>query len=120
MIGTVDESDRALLVIQVRPDESEAVSDISVWIDTAFTGELVMPRSTIESLGLTQAAGILAILADGTNVELPAYRCQVDWFGEWRWVEVIQNEGECPLLGVGLLRNRRLLVDYRARTINME
>lgn len=41
-------------------------------------------------------------------------------FGESRLVEVIENEGQFPLLGVGLLRERRLTVDYRSRTLAID
>ena len=120
MTGTVDESGRALLVIQVRSNDPGLVSSLTVWIDTAFTGELVMPRAAIKSLGLERSAGVLAVLADGNTVELEAYRCQVNWLGQWRAVEAIENNGQLPLLGIELLRDSRLVIDYRTRTINME
>jgi len=118
--GQVDASGRALLVLRVRRTRDAERRELAVWIDTAFTGELVMPRPTIESLGLPQSAAVLAGLADGTRVVLESYSCVVDWFGDGRRVEVIESDGPFPLLGVGLLRDRRLEVDYRERTVAIE
>jgi len=115
--GNVDGSGRALIVLRVRSSEDAQPSELTVWIDTAFTGELVIPRERIEALGLPKSAAVLAGLADGTEVVLDSYSCFIEWFGESRLVEVIENEGQFPLLGVGLLRERRLTVDYRSQTV---
>jgi clan AA aspartic protease len=118
--GHVDSLDRALIVLQVKPRENAATVDLSVWIDTAFNGELVVPRSLILQLQLVQSAAIDAILADGQTVTLETFSCVVDWFGEWRIVEVIANDGSMPLLGVGLLRKRRLTIDYATCELKLE
>ena len=120
MNGEVDRSGRALIVLKVRPSKDADASDLTAWIDTAFTGELVISRATIERLGLQQSGAVMAGLADGTEVVLETYGCTIEWFGEQRPVEVIQNDGEFPLLGVGLLRDRRLEIDYRSRTLRIE
>ena len=120
MNGLVDNRGRALLVLSVRATRSADPVDLTVWIDTAFTGELVIPRTTIESLGLPQSAAVMAGLADGTQVVLESYSCVIDWFGDLRLVEVIENDGQIPLLGVGLLSDRRLEVDYRNRSLVLD
>ena len=74
----------------------------------------------IESLGLEQSAGIRARLADGNEVTLESYACILDWFGDQRAVEVIANDGEVPLLGIGLLIGHRLTVDYTDLTVSIE
>jgi len=118
--GHVDNHGRALLVLSVRATRSADPVDLTVWIDTAFTGELVIPRTVIESLDLPQSAAVMAGLADGTQVVLESYSCVIEWFGELRLVEVIENDGQIPLLGVGLLSDRRLEVDYRKRTLVLD
>ena len=118
--GLVDNRGRALLVLSVRATRSADPVDLTVWIDTAFTGELVIPRTTIESLALPQSAAVMAGLADGTQVVLESYRCVIDWFGDLQLVEVIENDGQIPLLGVGLLSDRRLEIDYRDRSLVLD
>ena len=107
MNGTVDEFGRALVTLTVRADQHAEPTDIQAWIDTAFNGELVMPRRIIEAAQLKQTAGIEARLADGHAVMLESFTCIVDWFGEHRLVEVIANDGDYALVGIGLLVGHR-------------
>ena len=53
-----------------------------------------------------------AILADGSQIEARTFTCFVNWFGEERRVEVIANDGDYPLLGVGLLLGLELRANY--------
>jgi clan AA aspartic protease len=119
VIGEVDKSGRALVVLCVRPFVDAAVIRLTAWVDTAFTGDLVVPRAMIERLGMRQSAAIMAGLADGTQVVLDTSSCVVEWFGQERLVEVVENDGQLPLLVVGLLRGRRLEIDYRTQTISI-
>jgi len=106
--GRVDDFGRALLTLSVRAKRDAEATDIQAWIDTAFNGELVMPGRLIESARLEQTAVIEARVADGSTVMLESFTCYLDWFGEDRPVEVIANEGEFPLLGIGLLTGHRV------------
>lgn len=63
---------------------------------------------------------VKAILADGSEVTLKRYVCLIDWFGEERDLEVVANEGEYPLLGVGLLLDHDLRISYRSAEITIE
>lgn len=120
MNGLVDEFGRALLDLKIRSTRNEVPVEITAWVDTAFNGELVVSRAIIESLGLEQSAGIRAKLADGNEVTLESYACILDWFGDQRAVEVIANNGQMPLLGIGLLTGHRLVVDYTDLIVNLE
>ena len=51
---------------------------------------------------------------------LESFTCFLDWFGEDRAVEVIANDGEYPLLGIGLLVGHRLVVDDTQLTVTIE
>jgi len=118
--GHVDEFGRALLDLKIRSTGNEDPVEITAWLDTAFNGELVVPRAMIESLGLEQSAGIRARLADGNEVTLESFAGILDWFGDRRAVEVIANNGEIPLLGIGLLIGHRLVVDYTDLIVSLE
>jgi clan AA aspartic protease len=118
--GKVDEFGRALVHLKIRSTENDAESEISAWVDTAFNGELVMPASIIEAAGLKQSGGIRASLADGGEVTLETFACEVNWFGEDKLIEVIANDGAVPLLGVQLLIGHRLTVDYSEMTVTIE
>jgi clan AA aspartic protease len=118
--GEVDNSGRAIVLLSIRASADANATRLAAWVDTAFTGDLVVPREMIERLGLRQSAAVTAGLADGTRVVLETYSCVVEWFGGQRIVEVVENVGQVPLLGVGLLRDRKLEIDYRSRTVSIE
>jgi clan AA aspartic protease len=113
MVGKVDVLGRALLALTIHSPRRKSQTQVDVWIDTGFNGELVLPRKLIEEVNLPLSGTVKAILADGAEVALNTYICELDWFGETRQFEVVSNEGEFPLLGVGLLLGRDLKISYR-------
>ncbi len=117
MNGRVDRAGRALIEVSVRPATEKQPRKIAAWVDTAFTGELVIPRREIDQLGLNQSSVVMAGLADGKEVVLETFTCVVDWFGEKRLVEAIESDSQYALLGTGLLQGHKLEVDYRLRTL---
>ena len=119
MTGLVDNSGRALLRIRLRDPVSATEFELDSWIDTGFTGELVIPLQQVVRFNLPLGSAIRAGLADGSEVELNAYTCLLDWFGEWKQIEVIANEGQFPLLGVGLLLDHALYIDYPGKTLSV-
>lgn len=120
MNGFIDEIGRALLGIEIRPDSSSQAVAIEVWIDTGFTGDLVLPQATIDALALRQSGSVDAILADGSEIELKTYTCFINWFGEERRLEVVANDGDYPLLGVGLLLGLELRVNYHTLELTLD
>lgn len=119
MIGRVDEFGRAMISISIRAGMLPA-RDIEVWIDTGFNGDLVLPATTINQLALTSSGTVKAILADGSEVALQTYSCEIEWFGEVRHLEVVANSGVYPLLGVGLLLDHDLRISYRTGELELE
>jgi len=113
MIGVVDNGGRALVSVRLRKSVDSDVAVVEAWIDTGFTGDLVLPVVAIENLELEPSGSVDAILADGSQIELSVYSCVIEWFGNTKSLEIIANEGECPLLGVGLLLGLELRIDYR-------
>ena len=61
MKGVVDRGGRSLLTIVLTSGERSTTTEIEVWIDTGFTGDLVMPQAAIESLRLTKSGSIDAV-----------------------------------------------------------
>ena len=80
----------------------------------------MIPSDVIRDMELPQSAAVQATLADGTKVILETFGCEIAWFGQWRHVEAIANEGRLPLLGIGLLRGRKLIVDYQSSELELE
>ncbi len=118
--GRIDEYGRALFHLSLRATPSLASQEMEVWVATGFTGDLVLPETLVDQLGLLQSAMVEAALADGSLSELVTYSCEVEWFGDSRVIEVIASQGRIPLLGVGLLLGHRLVVDYEQLTLSIE
>jgi len=112
MTGTVDNSGRAILSVTIVADAFPHGTTVEVWIDTGFTGEIVLPITVIRQLGLIQSGSVDAVLADGSQLQLDTYSCKIQLLSVKRNLEVIANDGDFPLLGVGLLLGRELRIDY--------
>lgn len=120
MNGFVDDHLRALLPVSVSPSREGKRTKILAWIDTAFNGGLAIPRDLAAGLGLVEVSYAEAILADGKSVELPLFRCIIDWFGHSYETEIAANDGKFPLLGTVLLSDRDLHIDYKAKTVALQ
>ena len=81
---------------------------------------LVLPRTLIDNLLLPQSGTVGAILADGSQVAMSTYTCLINWFDQQQELQIVANDGQYPLLGVGLLLNRELRIDYRSNLITLE
>jgi clan AA aspartic protease len=120
MNGFVDSSGRALIEVELLPSDSDLAVSISAWIDTGFTGELVLPQSLIDDHQLKSSGTTRAILADGSIVAMQTYSCRINWFGEIQQLQVVANNGRFPLLGIGLLLNRDLTISYRSSHVSID
>lgn len=112
MIGHVDDSGRAMISIEFVANPSKSTQTIDAWIDTGFTGDLVLPNALVSHLCLPVSGSVDGILADGSLTVLKTYHCRIRWFGRNKDLEAIANDGEFPLLGVGLLLAKELKIDY--------
>lgn len=119
MKGAIDSEGRALLPIRLRESGSAVELTVEAWIDTGFTGELVLPQLLANQLGLAPGLAIRATLADGSEVILDTFSCMLEWYGEWKLIEIIVNSGQFPLMGVGLLRGKVLHADYLQNTLEL-
>jgi predicted aspartyl protease len=50
MNGRVDSAGRALVRISVKPSATATAVEIEAWVDTGFTGELVLPQESLVAL----------------------------------------------------------------------
>jgi clan AA aspartic protease len=120
MNGRVDGAGRALVRLGVKPSATATAVEIEAWVDTGFTGELVLPQERIAALSLPVSAVVRVELGDGSETMLHTYTCLIEWFAQVKQIEVIANAGQFPLLGVGLLRGCTLTVDYASQTLTID
>lgn len=119
MNGVVDRNGRALLTISLRGAPEAVPQDTQVWVDSGFTGDLVLPQPLIDQLRLEPGLAVRAVLADGRKSDLNTFVAWVDWFGEILEVEVISGTGNAALLGVTMLLGHRLTIDYREMNLSL-
>ena len=119
MKAWIDEKHRAMVEVLVASQARAQRQSIYAWIDTAFDGHLVMPRSEIERLGLGVLADTDAILADGSTARLRCYYCVVDWMEQVIPVQVVENMGSLPLIGTALLSLADLRINYRTKVCTL-
>ena len=120
MTGRVDEAGRALLAVTVTDSASPRTAIWDAWIDTAFNGELVVPRRLLDLEGFQLTTSSEALLADGSLVVVDLYEGIIDWFGNKKRVEIVASTSLFPLLGVGLLQGHKLTIDYPAQVLTLE
>ena len=119
MNGLVDSGGRALVEVTLKAADDADVSTVAAWIDTGFTGDLVLPDSVIQELSLPLSGTVGAVLADGSQVAMRTYSCLIEWFDGWQHLEVVASNAACPLLGVGLLLGHNLRIDYRSKLLTI-
>jgi clan AA aspartic protease len=119
MNGHVDEKQRALIAVRLAAPFGERFAQCWAWINTAFNGSLVLPKSIFDELQLPMESPAEAVLADGSKVAMETYGCQVEWFGRNYDTQVVTNDGDYALLGTILLTGWRLEIDYASGIVNI-
>jgi clan AA aspartic protease len=120
MTGLVDDYGRAIVRITVRHPEASASAECDAWIDTAFTGELLLTPDQADALNLPRITAVPSVLSDGSRVLFEARRCIIEWFGVSRPVGAILGSGRLALIGIGLLEDLLVTINYPARTVSLE
>jgi clan AA aspartic protease len=120
MTGVVDLLGRALVPVHLKKSGSGGkFIKLQAWIDTGFTGELVLPKSVIEMLGLSRANVVRAELGDGSEAVFDTFSCTLKWMGKTREIEALESSGDLPLLGVTLLKGYKLTIDYERDRVSV-
>ena len=106
--GVVNPRREAIVVLQVRGPSGRGLV-IPFVVDSGFSGELVLPSTTIAVLGLTPSSNTGARLADGKLVKFDSFLAEVNWDGVWRAANVLAI-GDEPLLGMRMLAGHELRI----------
>ncbi len=90
---------------------AEMVFSVDFVVDTGFNGYLTLPTGAVGAMNLPLFSTTAAILADGTQSLIPTHVATIDWHGQELSVPVLAM-GSKPLLGVSLLNQNRLVVEF--------
>lgn len=94
--------------------------EIEAVIDTGFSGELMLPQTLIQELGLEEVGSSRYILADGSLSDAKVYAATVSWFGRAREVLVISSESDLALAGLELLHDSIITICPAKTIISIE
>jgi clan AA aspartic protease len=119
LFGRVDNGGRALVSITIFHPQTGDSLTLDAWIDSGFTGALVLRPDQIKALGLPWASTVAARLADGSQITLDTYSCAVEWFGSRTTIEVVAGSGPFALLGVDLLAQCTVVIDYPGKAVSI-
>ena len=109
IVGTVSQSLSPRVDLRLVDDDGAQRLAVAV-IDTGYNGYVLLPRGLPEELDYLAVGVMPATLADGSSTELLAYSGTIIWDEEEIPVIALEGDGE-PLVGVKLLKGRRLTID---------
>ena len=111
MLGAVNLLRRPLFPI-VLVDSGGQDWPIEAQVDTGFTGELTLPISAIDRLRLESSGFSTYRVGGGLLTPFNSYDATIRWGNDVRYITVLESETE-PLIGVGLLWDNNLSIDFR-------
>src|SRR5215470_18012271 len=94
-------------------------STFAALLDTGFTGSIGIREELLPALGWQQHGYVEADLASGTE-SLPVFIGQVIFDSRHRVVRAIVITSDEVIIGLALLRNKRLLADFRTGDVTLE
>lgn len=116
--GQVDSLNLPLLLLTLRGPYGHAT--VEVMVDTGYTGNLSLPRSLIQRLGLPRVSRAWVHLADGRMTASYLYQVEVEWVSGPVTCVALENQISDCLLGRSLLDNHALSIDFGpAKTVEV-
>jgi predicted aspartyl protease len=94
-------------------------STFAALLDTSFTGSIGVRGALLAALGWQQHGYVEADLASGTE-SLPVLIGQVVFDSRRQVVRAIVITSDDVIIGLALLRNKRLLADFRTGEVTIE
>ena len=98
--------------VEIEVKGSRAIVSVTALLDTGFDGELSLPIGVAMQLGLELRDIITVELADGTLSDELVFAGYLIDEGQEREVSILLTHSQDALLGTGLLRGRRVVLDF--------
>ena len=115
-----DEFSHLIVDIEVKGSLESVV--VSAFIDTCFDGYVCLPTEIAIQLGLLLSAYELFELADGTEKRELVFLGSAKFVNEKEDtpVEIVLTESSDTLVGIAMLSEMKMKVDFKKRSIKME
>jgi predicted aspartyl protease len=89
-------------------------------LNTAFTGELWMPKNILRSLGFVSRGSAYVELPDGTIQPSELFAGNINWFGQKVRVSAIACTDQSTFVGMGLLGQVSMKMDRAKDLVYLE
>lgn len=89
-------------------------------LNTAFTGELWMPKNILKSLGFVCRGTVNVEFTDGTIKPAELFAGSINWFGHKLRVSAVASGDQSTCVGMGLLKNASLRIDPAKSLVYLE
>ena len=111
MDGTVSSARWPTITVSVF-DKEGLERTVQARLDTGFSDDLTLPIAAINRLGLKSVDRSNFRIGDNTTVTFNTYAATIRWHGVRRQIIVLESE-VAPVLGVGLMWESNLSIDFR-------
>ncbi len=111
MIGVVTIEFKAAVHVCLLDAQHDA-SEIEVFVDTGFNGELSLAPAVIARAGFELLDEVTVQLADGSGVHVLIFAGTILWNDEPRQVTVMATTGD-PVFGMRLLEGSELKIEVK-------
>lgn len=112
--GSVNEKLQAIVRVELANGAS-----FECLLDTGFQGTLVVPRNVAEENSLTITGREAFIGAENSDIEFDTAIAEINWLGETFSLPVLVSESTEALIGVEMLIDTILEIDYINGTIKI-
>lgn len=112
--GTVSNNLQAFLTIELTGGAM-----LDCLLDTGFDGALVLPRNFVESNSILIVGDETFTAAEGNEFTAEMGVAEIKWLGEISAFRVLVSEVGDALIGVELLADALLEIDYANRTVKI-
>ncbi len=96
------------------------VAKVNGIVDTGFAGAISLAVTIIAKLGMDLNGIRMYRLADGSTTRSLVFNGKVDWMGKVSPIEIVLSFSDETLIGVDLLKNCKLTVDFPKRQFFIE
>jgi clan AA aspartic protease len=117
--GRVDDNIHPLVPVLIRHPYTRATRTWEAWIDTGFTASLILTPEQAADLNLPRLTSTEAAIADGSKVLMDSVLCEIDWLGKTYIVHALVTPGKSAMVGLNLIDDCRLTIDFPARTVEI-
>ena len=116
--GTIDAVGQIHIPIELIAAHGERRA-LDALLDTGFTGSLGMRSALAQTLGWQLHGYVEAGLASGL-ASLAVFIGEVIFDGQHQVVRAVEITSDDVIIGLALLRDKRLLADFRTRVVHLE